>query len=516
MSGFLKFLGRWSVRIPLAAVALAAMAWGPYRLLTRPPPGQASPDRPAGAASVPEVRTAAVESRTVTDRAELPASLSALNQATLFAKVSGYLSEISVDKGDWVKAGTPLAKLYAPEQEQAVLSAEAEVQAAEAALAKARQAVIEAELSTKELDLSISEAENARAAAEIAVKQAEAAVTEGKSAVDAAVADAKLQALTLERIASLAAGGSATPQEKDQQEGKKAMADAAVKLAEARLATTRLKVDAARSDLDRAATRVALATAKRATAASLVESARSVVKSAEAKLRLAGSARDAAKAVRDYAVIRAPYDGVIVARHVDPGAMIQSAAASQTQAAALVTIAAMDRLRVGVYVPERDVANVREGSECVLEVDALPGRKFPAKVVRVTRSVDPRTRTMLAEAEVENPRSGPSDRPAFLLYPGMYGRLTLGLATYRDARTVPADALAVEGKRTFVYALRDGAVRKVPVTVGLDDGVTVQIKDAPDLRPGDRVVIGDKGGLADGRAVRASDPAPEPAATAKR
>jgi RND family efflux transporter MFP subunit len=478
--------------------------WPAYKFLTRPTAAPAAArggpsfERPAV-----EVRTVAIVRKDLVYRTTLPGSVLADNQVTLYAKISGYLKSISVDRGDWVEAEQPIAEIAVPETDRDLLTAYLDIQYAGILVKEAEQAAAEAVLARTELELAKVEAENQQRAAEIGLRAAEAAVVEGESSLAAAKADAHLQRLTFDRIAALFDEKSATAQERDQQKGKSLMSEAAARLAEARLSSTRLLIDAAKAKLETARTQVETAAARLALGTARVESAKSKVAAATAKVRLAESAKAKVEVVRKYAEIRAPFAGIITTRHVDPGAMIQNAAGSRSGADPLVTIAAVDKVRVVVDIPEREVKNVGVGSRCRLQTDSLPGRSFEnGRIVRTAKAVDPKTRTMPVEAEFDNIRSGTKAKPDFLFYPGMYGRLTLDLATVKDALVIPAAALAVESRKPYVYAVRDGRIKKFAVSIGYDDGTMVQITDAPQLAAGDRVVVGDKAGLADGRAVK--------------
>jgi multidrug efflux pump subunit AcrA (membrane-fusion protein) len=156
--------------------------------------------------------------------------------------------------------------------------------------------------------------------------------------------------------------------------------------------------------------------------------------------------------------------------------------------------------RCGRGQPQVKVVSV--GAAYKLEVDARPGRKFKGRIVRTAKALDVRTRTTPAEAEFDNERSGPPDKPDFALYPGMFGRVTLDLRTVPGALVIPAAALAIESNKPYIYAVRDGKVLRTRVTLGHDDGVWVQVVDTPGIGEGDQLIVGDKAGLADGRAVK--------------
>jgi RND family efflux transporter MFP subunit len=199
----------------------------------------------------------------------------------------------------------------------------------------------------------------------------------------------------------------------------------------------------------------------------------------------------------EYAKIRAPFDGVVTERFVDPGALVQAATASN-DVSPVVTVQRLDKMRVVVAVPEREAAAVEPGKAATLTANALPTRQFAGTVSRCAGALDPATRTMRVEIDVPTPEAE--------LKPGMYGSLTLTLAERDDALTVPASAVVAEKDRRFVYVVREGHAHKVPVTIGADDAIRVEVTSGLDADSA--VVVSGLGALADGAAVRA-----EPRAT---
>jgi membrane fusion protein (multidrug efflux system) len=185
------------------------------------------------------------------------------------------------------------------------------------------------------------------------------------------------------------------------------------------------------------------------------------------------------KAMLNYTRIIAPFDGVVTARFVDPGALIQasggqptfelggSAARPKGNATPVVSVAMLKLLRVYVYVPEEAVSLIRRGMPATLTLRGLPGRRFRGTVARFATSLDLSTRTMLTEVDVENPRHE--------LYPGMYANVTLQLEAHPGALTVPPSAVGGAAENCAVYVVRDSRLEKVPVATGIRTGEYVEI-----------------------------------------
>ncbi len=286
----------------------------------------------------------------------------AMRKATLFAKVSGYVTSVPVDKGQHVKAGQLLGIVQSPETDQQLLQSQADL---------ANKKLIE------------------------------------------------------ERYQKMAKEGLVTQQQLDQ-----ATADRAVSAAEQK----RLEV------------------------------------------------------LRGYEVIRAPYDGVVTARYADPGSLLQ-AATSSVSALPLVEIADMDRVRVRVYLAQSEALYVHENDPVTIWTDQRPDDKISATVTRFSRDLDPKTRTMLTEIEVDNKNAA--------LYPGVFVRVKLNLNTPPQL-TMPADAMVFRGGKSMAFVVRDGKAVLVPVEAGDTDGTNVFLRggfnggETVILHPGDDVIEGAK------------------------
>jgi membrane fusion protein, multidrug efflux system len=107
-------------------------------------------------------------------------------------------------------------------------------------------------------------------------------------------------------------------------------------------------------------------------------------------------------AVKGYEEIRAPFSGTITARYADQGALVQNAANSQTSALPVFTISQVDRLRVYVYLDQKDAAFVQKGTPVQLSLSERPDVKIDATIDRLSGELDPKTRMLLAEVDIDN------------------------------------------------------------------------------------------------------------------
>lgn len=223
-----------------------------------------------------------------------------------------------------------------------------------------------------------------------------------------------------------------------------------------------------------------------------LRSAETEVRVAEATVAAAKAAVATIKTLTGFARITAPLTGVITERFVDPGSLIQEASSSRTQVSPIVSIARLDRLRLIVDVPEPSVLHVRRGGLAVVEVPALPGESFPARVARMATVLDPASRTMRTEIEMANPGQR--------LRPGMTAKVSLELRRIDGALTAPIAALRTEGDAGFVFVVDAGVAKRVAVATGMESPEWVEIVDG--LEDSDQVVVAAAGALRDGDQVR--------------
>src|SRR5260221_7989 len=136
--------------------------------------------------------------------------------------------------------------------------------------------------------------------------------------------------------------------------------------------------------------------------------------------------------LHDYTRVTAPFAGVVTKRYADTGSMIQAGTASQTQAMPVIRLSQNSLLRLILPVPESVAPSVRVGGHVDVKVPSL-NRVFPGKVARFAGRVQPSTRTMDTEVDVQN--------SSLILIPGMYAEVSLTLDRRYDALAVPVSAV---------------------------------------------------------------------------
>lgn len=361
----------------------------------------------------PVVDVARVESAKNQQGLVLPGTTIPLTEAYVYARANGYLKTRLVDIGDHVHKDQLLAIIDAPDLDQQV--------------AQAKQQLMQAE---RQLDQQKSQL--------------------------------ALATVTVQRYRVLVAKGVFSRQDGDQQEANYASQVANVQAAQR-------NVDAYKANLDRMI------------------------------------------ALQSYEYVRAPFDGVITQRNVDVGALITASGVSSgavsapapqgqtstsggsqqaaqvnnggssgaTSTAATTTespgqggplfgIAQIRRLRILVSVPEGYVTSIHAGGHAHLSFQEYPGVTFTGDITRTADSVDPNTRTMLTEVQVDN-RAGK-------LVPGMYTVVTFPPAPgLTGPLLVSGDAIVIRQDRPTIAKVVNGRIQLVPVTIGRDFGSVVEL-----------------------------------------
>ncbi len=189
--------------------------------------------------------------------------------------------------------------------------------------------------------------------------------------------------------------------------------------------------------------------------------------------------------------IFAPFDGVITARNVDIGVLV-NAGSTSTAGRELFHMTAIDTLRVFVAVPEVYSRAASPGSPATLTLDEFPGRSFQGRLVRTANAIDLASRTLNVEVDVDNPRGE--------LLPGAYVFVHLKLPRQVATVTIPANTLLFRAEGLQVGVVRDGRAQLVPVTIAHDYGSTVEISAG--LQPTDQVIVAPSDSLTSGTPVR--------------
>jgi multidrug efflux pump subunit AcrA (membrane-fusion protein) len=386
----------------------------------------------------PVVETETVEPSGSQAGLVVPGTMIPLNEAYVYARANGYLKRYTVDIGDHVKKDQLLAVIDAPDLD--------------AQVSQARQQVFQAEQQLEQQRSQLA-----------------------------------LATVTVQRYRVLVAKGVFSRQDGDQQEANYASQVANV-------AAAQRNVDAYKANLEN---KVAL---------------------------------------QSYEQVRAPFAGVVTQRNVDTGALIsaggsssgaqsspapqgQTSSAGGTSQAAqsnnagssggtstaatsaqspgqggpLFAVSQVQRLRILVSVPEGYASAIHVGLKAPIAVQEYQGAALFAEVTRTSDSIDPNTRTMLTELQIDN--------AAGKLYSGMYAVVTFPPAPGVAAPLlVNGDAVAIRHDQSMVATVVGGKIHFVPVTIGRDFGGSMEIMTG--VKAGDVIVTDVTDDVVEGVAVQ--------------
>jgi RND family efflux transporter MFP subunit len=209
----------------------------------------------------------------------------------------------------------------------------------------------------------------------------------------------------------------------------------------------------------------------------------SVLSTAEANVRRL-------QQLQGFEKVYAPFDGVITARNVDIGALIQ-AGDINSQKLELFHLASTDKLRLFVPVPEVYANEVHNGDHVAVTSDAIPDAKFTGTIVRNSDAIDISSRTLNVEVDVINGEHK--------LFPGQYAFIHLPIPPSTSSMTLLANTLLFRKEGLRVGLVRDGRVQLAPVQIGRDYGAKVEITSG--LAPADQVILNPPDSLAQGERV---------------
>ncbi len=251
-------------------------------------------------------------------------------------------------------------------------------------------------------------------------------------------------------------------------------ADAQLKSAEADLSLAR--------DMESRATKVATANPE-AIAAAEVAALSEKAHAATARADAARAEKERARAQLDDATLQAPFDGVVLARLADPGAVL-------AVGAKVLEIAALDPLRLAIDVPERDASRLRVGQPADVLLPTAGDRRVQAKVARFAAALDPATHTLRAEIDVPNHDGS--------IVSGLEARTSVDFGAH-SGLTIPSEAVIVEGGGAAVFVAVGGRAQRRSITVTNDDGRDAEIGSG--LKAGEEVLLSARGLVQDGTAI---------------
>jgi RND family efflux transporter MFP subunit len=204
--------------------------------------------------------------------------------------------------------------------------------------------------------------------------------------------------------------------------------------------------------------------------------------------------------LQSYENVYAPFDGEITARNTDVGDLINAGAGAPTTE--LFHMTATKTLRIFVAVPEVDSPAMQVGATPTITLDEYPDQVFHGRLVRSNGAINPASRTLLVEVDVDNPDGK--------LLPGAYVFVHFMLPGRTQSVTIPANALLFRSEGLRVGVVQDGKAQLVPITIGRDYGDRVEVLSG--LHASDQIILNPSDSLISGAAVQVAANKPAGAA----
>ena len=340
-----------------------------------------------------------------------PATTQAIQETIVAGRTSGYVRKWYVDIGAKVRAGQLLAEIDVPENIQLLNEAQRQAQEAEQAVTQGKAEI---------------------AQAQAAVEQAEATVRQAKTNLE-------LARINIERSRTLVAQGVVSRQDTDD---KQAVYDARQADYEAAQAALRAKQSAIKAQQSINEGRIFNSSARKANAQKFAD-------------------------IKSLQRIVAPYDGIITARWVENGTLVNATGGTANNPG-LFKVSKVGTIRVFSSVPQTYAPSIQIGLPARVEVKELAPKVYAGKVVGTSHAIDPASRAMVAEVRVSN------DDGRFL--PGMYAQVKFSIPRTTTSYLVPAGALVTNAEGTQVIVVRpDNTAHFQVVEIGRDFGKEIEI-----------------------------------------
>jgi RND family efflux transporter MFP subunit len=207
------------------------------------------------------------------------------------------------------------------------------------------------------------------------------------------------------------------------------------------------------------------------------------------------------EAMQSFKTLAAPFDGVVTARNVELGMLINSGGSGQP----LFEVSDLHRVRIYVQVPQSFTAGLTVGMKATFEMPQYPGARFEATLSHISKSINQNSHSMQVELQADN--------AAGKFFGGSYCNVHFEIPTDANLVKVPSTALITGNQGTQIATLdsNDKVVLR-SVQLGRDLGDSVEV--VAGLSPADRIINNPPETLAAGDAVRVAQAASQATAPA--
>jgi RND family efflux transporter MFP subunit len=214
-----------------------------------------------------------------------------------------------------------------------------------------------------------------------------------------------------------------------------------------------------------------------------VDAAETRLKRVTAGIELARMQIKTLKVDLENTLIRAPFDGTVLTKNAEVGEVVSPLSGGANSRAAVVTVADMNSLQVEADVAEANIDKVQLNMECIIYLDAYPDKGYPGFVDKIVPTADRSKATVLVKIGFKNLDNK--------VLPEMRARVSfmaeeVKVTNEKSFLALPVTAIVTKNDKKYVFKVKDDKIVEVPVTLGKDYGITVEIKTG--LVEGDKVV----------------------------
>jgi RND family efflux transporter MFP subunit len=404
--------------------------------------------------TVVEVTTATAVAQSVPTYFEATGSLASDAQTDVAPTVGGKIVEVNFDIGSYVQKGAVLVRLDSRDAQIRLEQAQAQVEQQQKAVGQAEAGVRQAIANLRQTQ------------ARLGLRDGETFDIETFSQVRSVNAQLELAEKELRRAERLLETGDVARAIYEQ---RKSQRDALLgQLSEARsnAAVAVKAIDTARTAVGTAQAAASQARAAVATAQTQVDQAR--------------------KAIADTAIV-APISGYVAERTADLGEFVTP----NTPNSKVATIVRTSVLRMRIDVPEQNIGLVKAGQGISLQTSAYPDRNFAGTIARISPSLNPTSRTLTVEAEVDNPDG--------LLKPGQFATVRIAQGAPKPTVMIPTAAVKTDGDVNRVFVVKDGRAEERIVKLGVLEGELIEVRQG--VQEGEQVVVSGLNQVYDGVSV---------------
>lgn len=217
-----------------------------------------------------------------------------------------------------------------------------------------------------------------------------------------------------------------------------------------------------------------------------------LVEDAEAEYLSVEASLNAIKDRMNFLSVKAPFAGIITKRLVDHGSLVQSGL-TEDNPQGIVELQEIDPIRLTIPLPESDVAAIEKGMDVTVAFPELPGKSFKAKVSRTAGALDPASKTMQVEIDIDNPDG--------FIKPGMYAKAIIRFTSRENVLSLPVTAQWIFQDRPFVLIVNGEKVKRISLRKGLSDKEYFEVLN-PEITESTLVIVQGKGLVQPGQTVK--------------